>query len=86
LYQAGGAVMVTVLVVAALNTVISLIYYLRVAKRMCIDPEPDSRGPVELGIFPSVYVFAITVPVVLFGIYPVWLTNLTQIAGANLFR
>jgi len=86
LYQAGGAVMITVLVVAALNTVISLIYYLRVAKRMCIDPEPDSRGPVELGIFPSVYVFAITVPVVLFGIYPAWLTNLTQIAGENLFR
>lgn len=86
LYQAGGAVMITVLVVAALNTVISLIYYLRVAKRMCIDPEPDTRGPVELGIFPSVYVFAITVPIVLCGIYPAWLINLTQIAGENLFR
>jgi NADH-quinone oxidoreductase subunit N len=86
LVDAGGALMITLLVIAGINTAISLVYYLRVAKRMCIDPEPDSRGPVSLGIFPSAYVFAITVPVVLLGVYPTWLTTIAQSAGEQLFR
>jgi NADH-quinone oxidoreductase subunit N len=86
LVDAGGPLMITLLVIAGINTAISLVYYLRVAKRMCIDPEPDSRGPVQLGIFPSTYVFAVTIPVVILGVYPTWLTNITQIAGEQLFK
>ena len=86
LVDAGGALMITLLVIAGINTAISLVYYLRVAKRICIDPEPDSRGPVQLGILPSAYVFAVTIPVVLLGIYPTWLTNIAQVAGEQLFR
>lgn len=86
LVDAGGPLMITLLVIAGINTAIALVYYLRVAKRICIDPEPDSRGPVQLGIFPSAYVFAVTVPVVLLGVYPTWLTNIAQVAGEQLFR
>jgi NADH-quinone oxidoreductase subunit N len=86
LVDAGGALMITLLVIAGVNTAISLIYYLRVAKKMCIDPEPDSRRPVSLGIFPSAYVFAVTVPIVLLGVYPTWLTTIAQAAGEQLFR
>ena len=38
LYEAGGPLLITVLVVAGMNTAISLVYYLRVIKVMCIDP------------------------------------------------
>jgi NADH-quinone oxidoreductase subunit N len=58
------------LVVAALNTAISLFYYLRVVKVMCIDPEPETRSPVSFSAFsPSMlYAVAVTTPVVLLGV------------------
>lgn len=58
------------LVVAALNTAVSLFYYLRVVKVMCIDPEPESRSPVAFSaLSPSMwYTVAVTVPVVLLGV------------------
>ena len=46
LVAAGGPWMIGLLVIAGINTAISLIYYLRVAKVVCIDPEPTDRGPV----------------------------------------
>ena len=46
LVDAGGPWMMGLLVIAGVNTVVSLIYYLRVAKVMCMDPEPETRGPV----------------------------------------
>jgi len=85
LYMAGGPLMITVLVAAALNTAISLVYYLRVAKVMCIDPEPDSRGPVSLGFLPSAYVFVVAVPVIIFGLLPNALANWTDLAVSQLF-
>ena len=45
--------MIGLLVIAGINTAISLIYYLRVAKVMCIDPEPENRGPVSIGLLPA---------------------------------
>lgn len=70
LYLAGGPLMITVMVAAALNTAISLVYYLRVAKTMCIDEEPDTRGPVSIGFLPVTYALVICVPVILLGIWP----------------
>jgi NADH-quinone oxidoreductase subunit N len=63
--------MLTLLVVGGLNTVLSLFYYLRVVKAMTIDPEPAERRPVE---FPLVslrgaYVVAITLPVLILGLF-----------------
>ena len=37
--------MIGLLVIAGINTVISLIYYLRVAKIVWIDPEPENSRP-----------------------------------------
>lgn len=85
LYMAGGPLMIGVLVVAALNTAISLVYYLRVAKVMCIDPEPDSRGAVSLGFLPAAYTFAVAVPVILLGIMPDQVAAWTDLAVSRLF-
>jgi NADH-quinone oxidoreductase subunit N len=63
-------VMIALLVIAGINTAISLVYYLRVAKVVCIDPEPADRGPVSIGFVPVVYVLVIAVPVLLYGILP----------------
>ncbi len=85
LYSAGGPLMTFVLVAAAFNTAIALVYYLRVAKVMCIDPEPDTRGAVSLGFLPAAFVFVVSVPVLIFGILPGSLANLTDLAVSQLF-
>ncbi|MCH2596612.1 MAG: hypothetical protein MKZ95_12540, partial [Pirellulales bacterium] len=86
LYEAGGPLMTLVLVVAALNTAIALIYYLRVAKTMCIDEESDSRGPVSLGFLPSAYAIAISVPVLILGILPDEIAQWADQAAHQLFH
>lgn len=70
LYEAGGTLMITALVVAGINTGISLIYYLRVIKKICIDPEPDTRGPVSLGFLPTAYILVVSLPVFFLGLFP----------------
>jgi NADH-quinone oxidoreductase subunit N len=75
----------TVLVVAGLNTAISLYYYLRVVKVMTIDPEAENSRPGNLPFIPGAYVVAVTLPLVVLGI---WWDNLNQLAisaAANLF-
>ena len=78
--------MITALVVAGINTAISLVYYLRVAKTMCIDPESDSRGPVTLGFLPVAYVLVVSVPLLIFGVLPDWLASWADQAGATVYR
>ena len=63
LVVAGGPWMIALLVIAGINTAISLIYYLRVAKVVCIDPEPADRGPVSIGLLPAAYVLVVSLPV-----------------------
>lgn len=85
LYEAHSGLLMFVLVAAAANTALSLVYYLRVAKTMCIDREPDSTRPVALGFFPSAFVVAMTLPVVLYGLDPERIARWTQQAAAGLF-
>ena len=85
LVVAGGPWMIGVLVIAGINTAISLIYYLRVAKTVCIDPPPENRGPVSIGLLPAAYVLAVSLPVLIYGIYPVPLTNIAVQATKHLF-
>ena len=61
---------IALLVIAGVNTAISLIYYLRVAKTVCIDAPLPDRGPVSIGILPAFYVLVISLPVLVFGIVP----------------
>ena len=70
LVDAGGPIMMSLLVIAGLNTVISLIYYMRVAKVVCVDPEPETRGPITLGLLPTAYVLVVAIPVLVYGIQP----------------
>jgi NADH-quinone oxidoreductase subunit N len=70
LVVAGGPWMIGLLVIAGINTAISLIYYLRVAKTVCIDAEPDTRGPVSIGLLPAAYVLVVALPVLYYGILP----------------
>jgi NADH-quinone oxidoreductase subunit N len=85
LVVAGGPWMIGLLVIAGVNTAISLVYYLRVAKTVCVDPEPASRGPVALGALPPVYIFLVALPVLIYGIYPVPIARLAEEATRYLF-
>ena len=86
LYVAGGPLMIFVFVVAGLNTAISLVYYLRVAKTMCIDAEPDTRGPVSIGFLPGAYALVISLPVIVFGILPDRFAQWADAAASQLIR
>jgi NADH-quinone oxidoreductase subunit N len=84
LVNAGGPWMMGLFVIAGVNTVISLIYYLRVAKVVCMDPEPENRGPVALGVLPAAYVLIVALPVLVYGIVPSRLTEIAHHAAAQL--
>jgi NADH-quinone oxidoreductase subunit N len=58
-----------VLVIAGLNTAISLFYYLRVIKVMTMDPEPESRLPVSMSFVPGTFVVLLTLPLLFLGVW-----------------
>ncbi|MEX0585887.1 MAG: proton-conducting transporter membrane subunit, partial [Pirellulales bacterium] len=81
-----NAEMWTLLVIAGLNTALSLFYYLRVVKVMTIDPEPETRTPA---VFPglswdTMFVVALTLPVLYFGIMFSGLSDLAHEAVKHL--
>jgi NADH-quinone oxidoreductase subunit N len=56
-------------VVGALNSVVSLYYYVRVVRNMFLrDPEGET-SPVALPLPQAVVLFALLIPTVLFGLY-----------------
>jgi len=84
LVTVGGSVMYTLLFIAGLNTAISLVYYLRVIKIMTIDPEPDTRGPIQLG-WTSMFTVLVTVPVVVLGVWFDFVYRVARRAAEDLF-
>jgi NADH-quinone oxidoreductase subunit N len=84
LVDAGGAWMIGLLVIAGINTAVSLVYYLRVAKVVCIDAEPESRRPVAIGLTPAAYVLAISLPVLIYGVFPGPILDLARAASRQL--
>ena len=60
-----------ILVVAGLNTVFSLFYYLKVLKAMFIESRPTDLRAAEIPLnsSPGLYVLMLTIPVVLLGIF-----------------
>jgi NADH-quinone oxidoreductase subunit N len=86
LYEANSSLLMFVLVAAAANTALSLVYYLRVAKTMCIDREADATRPVALGFFQTAFVLAMALPVVLYGLDPERIARWTQQAADGLFH
>ena len=85
LVVSGDPLLIFLLVVAGLNTAASLVYYLRVARTMCIDPEPLNRGPIEVGTIPATYVALVTLPVLYYGVFPDRLLDWAHQAGLQLF-
>jgi NADH-quinone oxidoreductase subunit N len=86
LYEANSTLLMFVLVAAAANTALSLVYYLRLAKTMCIDREADGTRPVTLGFFQTAFVLAMALPVVLYGLDPERIARWTQQAADGLFH
>lgn len=86
LFEAHSSLLMFVLVAAAANTALSLVYYLRVAKTMCIDREADGTRPVALGFFQTAFVLAMALPVVLYGLDPERIARWTQQAASGLFQ
>lgn len=76
--------MLVLLVVGGLNTVISLFYYLRVLKVMTFDPPPEGQpAEAESAVtFSGVFVAALSIPVVLLGIFWAELYSYAQLAGS----
>lgn len=85
LVEAGGPIMIALLVIGGINSVISLVYYLRVVRVMTMEREPAERSPVVLGMAPVIYTVAVTLPVVLLGLYPSGLRQWATAAAAQLF-
>jgi len=75
--DAARGMMITLLVIGGLNTALSLFYYVRVVKVMTFEPESKTRPPFSFPLisFPGVYVIAVTLPVLLLGI---WWDDLVQ--------
>jgi len=89
-YDAGSIhwFMWVVLVVGAVNTVISLFYYLRVMKAMFLeDPAPERRKVQMPGVL-GAYVALITLPVILLGASPfmAYLSSTAQFVALKLVR
>jgi NADH-quinone oxidoreductase subunit N len=68
-YALVEADLLAVLVIGGLNTALSLFYYLRVVKVMTMDPEPADRLPLAIPLLPGAFVIALTIPVIVLGVW-----------------
>jgi NADH-quinone oxidoreductase subunit N len=76
--------MYVIVVVGALNTVISLVYYIRVLKTMFIDERPADMRPVPIRFasWDGVFIGTLGLFVLLLGVFPSVMQNLTQTANS----
>ncbi len=85
LVDAGGSWMTMLLVVAVLNTALSLVYYLRVVKTVCLDAPPGDL-PTDRPERALQLLLAIgAAPIVLLGLAPEWLASVANEACRGLF-
>ncbi len=79
------AKMVAVAVIAVLNSVVSLYYYIRVLKHMFLVKPNEDTPAVSTSIFSTIIILVFAVPTILFGIYftPIadWAKNAAKIFG-----
>ncbi|MCL4557812.1 MAG: NADH-quinone oxidoreductase subunit N [Deltaproteobacteria bacterium] len=56
-------------IVAVINTVVSLYYYARVIKKMYLETPPEGVRPIKVGVLPALIIISLLVPTILFGIW-----------------
>jgi NADH-quinone oxidoreductase subunit N len=61
--------MIVVAIIALLNTVVSLYYYIRVLKNMYLVDVEEEKPTVKLSFANGLLLFALGIPILLFGIY-----------------
>ncbi len=90
LFQAGTVhpIMWAILVIAGINTVFSLFYYIRVLRAMFLTPRLEGARTVDVPFnsVPAVYVMMISVPVVLLGVFIQGLSETAQSVATVFFR
>jgi NADH-quinone oxidoreductase subunit N len=87
IYSMISAKLGVLVMVAVLNTVLSLFYYLRVVRVMVLSPEPLHGEPPTIPLFSMVGLFclALTSPVVVLFVFLSELLNWAHAAASNLF-
>ncbi|MEO8398239.1 MAG: NADH-quinone oxidoreductase subunit N [Ignavibacteriaceae bacterium] len=78
------AKMITVAVIALLNTVVSLYYYIRVLKHLFLVKSEKKVLSFSISIFNKVVLFVLLIPIILFGIYFTPLVELAKTSVAIL--
>lgn len=86
LAEAGTPLMTLLLIVAALNTVLSLVYYWRVVRTMCVAAEPVASRPAVPSFLETVFGVALTIPVVLLFIFPSGVVEFAHVACEQLLQ
>ena len=56
-------------IIAVLNTVVSLYYYARVIKKMYLETAPADIQPIKVGVLPALIIISLLIPTILFGIW-----------------
>jgi NADH-quinone oxidoreductase subunit N len=82
----GSTTLYLLLFVGVINTVISLVYYVRVIKVMTMDPEPEGRLPVSLSLVTpaGIYAAAMGLAVLALGLWPNQVAEWARQAAARL--
>lgn len=63
------AKMIVVAIIALLNTVVSLYYYIRVLKNLYLVQTEDERPTIKLSLANGILLIFLTAPIIIFGIY-----------------
>jgi len=77
-----------ILVIAGLNTVFSLFYYLRVLRAMFMTARPEGARPAEIpgDSQPGLYVILVSFPILGLGVFPELLSNTALSVAKALFQ
>ncbi len=63
------AKMITLAVIALLNTVVSLYYYVRVLRNLYLVQTEEKRPAIKMSLLNSIILFLLVAPLIIFGIY-----------------
>jgi NADH-quinone oxidoreductase subunit N len=72
------AKMITVAIIALLNTVVSLYYYVRVLKHMFLTKPKTEEGKITIGLADTLVLLTLLIPVFVFGLYFTPIVNLAK--------